>query len=324
MTKKISIDKFYKDMTPDGVERLHKIVFDKRHLLKKVPEFNKHLPAILNATSHKEAREMMHKADKESGGVLTHKIRGGTLENYSTGNLGFPNYSKLQPNGYNPPLGGEHWKKGGNDYNKPYIKWIEQHPWMYAFGDVADPYIEKAREMHEQMFQYQEKVDELTKKQKAISDKMEVLKPIVRKIPPPMDESTPLDPRLQQYRDLISQINDVDLELEDAKKNLNDSKNYKSLLILDPASQKEWLRGYDEIQQSYNTWSHEVWRNSLSPSQWEPDSPYNLGKIWAAMYNRSWQPQHDWRSTGEMIWDKFKEDIGTFAEIGKTIAEVVV
>jgi hypothetical protein len=256
------------------------------------------------------------------------KIRGGDLTPVR-GLL----YSNLQPNGYNPSLGGQHSQMGGNDYNKPYIQWIQKHPWMTTFGEVAEPYREAAQEELQELQQrLQDKLhnpkkylDDIAKQQKVILDKQKALLPIVKKIPEWSDPTYDgvVDPRVQQMRDLIKQENDLGNDAEDIKQvdRLKDRiKNNR--FFLDSDSQVEYLKGYDEVQQSFNRWTHEVWRKSLDPDQWEADSPYNLGKIWASMYNRSWQPQIDWRSTGEQIWDQFKDNFNLYKDIGTMIAEV--
>ena len=225
-----------------------------------------------------------------------HKLgatRGGDLsDNVSSDWADYP-YSTVQY-GYNVKLGGNHNLHGVNDYNQPFLKWIHSHPWMHPFGDFAEPYIHIKNKLEDLQDDQAGKIKELTKMGADYANK--------------------------NYKDVnafLAKYNDLKLDVDSYYTKIFDLKNE---LKLTPEQQQEWLKGYDEVQLAYNKWTHEVWRDSLSPDQWPSDSPYNLGKIWCAIYNRSWQAQQDWSST----WDKIVDVAKTGFEIGKTIVEVAV
>ena len=261
-------------------------------------------------------------------------------------------YSNFQPNGYNPELGGEHWKIGGNDYNQPYIQWIKKHPWMVPFGEVAQEYAKRlgeAKETLEDQIQdlrvsltsAPQKDSDLWNQFKVASGKAEAF---LNSLPPLKQQLVQtqttvgykgsIDPSTKQYLDLYREAETIWNAWHSSddpvalKKRISDLElvlhnfNMGNGIYLSDADQREWLRGYDDGQWQFNRWTHEVWRKSLDPDQWEADTPYNLGRIWASMYNRSWQPQIDWRSDAEMVWDQFKDNFNLFKDIGTTIAEV--
>jgi hypothetical protein len=300
-------------------------------------------------------------------------------------------YSKLEPNGYNPILAQQedkhqHWQVGGNDYNQPYLEWINKHPWMVPFGEVAEEYVERYRSqiegrkedirkqieaVKEEERQRQKRLqdlqarlvaargysqtksDDLWKQFNVAADKA---KAFLNSLPPLKQQLVEtqttlgykgsIDPSTKQYLDLFQKSQDIwntwqkfeppaEISRQIASSQSHGKDNAKKyndlmksltspiIIYLNEADQREWLRGYDEIQWQFNRWTHEVWRKSLDPDRWgEPNTPYNLGRIWASMYNRSWQPQVDWRSTGEQILDQFKENFNVFKDIGTTIAEI--
>jgi hypothetical protein len=279
------------------------------------------------------------------------KIRGGDITDIDPIEMKVLYYSKLEPNGYNPKLGQQHWQVGGNDYNQPYLQWIKKHPWMTPFGEVAEEYgqrLSQAIENREDQLQKLKgrltsatgKDADLWKQFNVAADKAKAFANSTPSIQAVVETQTlpgykgVIDPATKQYLDLYSQAEAIwdawhssddpvaiKRQADNLELSINNLKRHKGF-YLDDADQREFLRGYDEIQQSFNRWTHEVWRKSLDPDQWEADSPYNLGKIWASMYNRSWQPQIDYRSTGEMVWDQFKDNFNLFKDIGTTIAEV--
>lgn len=310
---KISLDHFYAQLHPHDVESLHKLVFIHKDHLAKTP-FGKHIPAILNASTHKEAKELIHKADKEIGGAFTANIRGGAFfspDPRDTTSLEIP-FSNLQPNGYNPILGGEHNKKLGiNQYNKTYAIWISDHPWMHYFGPPSQALYDEQEGMIPQLKELKAKVDEIVAQQQPFKGKVADLNSKIAKSGSYM-AAAPFQAELSKlmiaYKQLDAQKKDAFTQFINFRNKVSDV-----FVIQDPAQQQDFIRGYNEVQALYNNWTHETWRESTDPTRFLPiKGPYDMGRVWGAMYNRAWQPQIDWRSGFEKFVDKAKEGLDIF------------
>jgi hypothetical protein len=306
-----NMGQFYSKLRPADVESLHKLVYVHKDHLANTP-FGKHIPAILNATNHAEVKQRIYQADKDVGGAFTANIRGGNLTQADDGThvvltrgrkLSIP-YSQLQPNGYNPQLGGDHNKwLGQYDYNAPFRDWIMKNPWMHVFGAPAEAIFKEQAAMIPKLKELKEKMKDVAKKQQPLLHRIAVNTANMKQ-----QEKEGGDPkRIQSANALIQQ------QVDKITKPLIDFLDYRDkvltlTIITDPAQQKEWIRGYDEIQALNNNWPHETWRDSTGPKRFLPIvDAYTMGRIWGVMYNRAWQYQYDWRSGWEVFVDDVKE-----------------
>ena len=314
-----SMGQFYSKLRPADVESLHKLVYVHKDHLANTP-FGKHIPGILNATSHAEVKRRIYQADKDVGGAFTANIRGGILpvadngthilNALSSGKTITLPYSQMQPNGYNPKLGGVHnYYLGQNDYNQPYAKWMAVHPWMHVFGPLADDIFKQQEAMIPKLKQLKEQIKIDAQRQQRFMTQMALNDKKINELGKTGGDFKNIQAANAQIQ---QQVNTINLRATMNEFFAFRDKVVTLTIITDPAQQKEWIQGYDDMQWQFNRWTHEVWRSSLDPTQWKADSIYNLGKIWAAMYNRSWQPQIDWRSGVEVFFSKLSEGIGIF------------
>ena len=221
-------------------------------------------------------------------------------------------FSTLEPNGYNPNLGGAHWYRGNQPYNLPYAEWIDTHPWMVPFGVWGEQRGEHFKQVDAEKLAHlvqdgsnQEKISaDLKDKEKELYDLSSKLRTTSNS-----DEKTKISNRIKALQIEIGSNEDKYRQLD----------ALSGQPRLGPQEQKDWLEGYDFIQTQFNYWTHEVWRESLNPERYGTDDAKACGKFWGCCYNRSWQPQRDWTSTGEQIWDVAKDSLQMGAEIAKLV-----
>jgi len=212
-------------------------------------------------------------------------------------------YSQVDA-GYNPTLGGDHFRGGTHDYNQPYIQFITQTPWFHIFGNY--------KTLVQKEFDNTPKPDYIQHMEDLEDQQHHLILTINRTLHP----------------ERIHEIYDMNPEINALETQYYNSKYYKLMMILkyggipkqNPDFCKQWIAGADQAQRDTNSKGSYWMFHELDLQSLPTDTPTELGYYWEICYCRSWQTgEHDHSTLDDIM---HYATMG--ANIGKDLAELFV